>query len=72
MGVEDAISMARNKALKMLSVVIDGPIDYCWQEESADESRVFRASSILRDLRKEEERIKKKYLEKAQKIQEKD
>lgn len=67
MSIEHAISMARNKALKELAKAIDGPVDYCWQEESADEARVFLASSILRDLRKEEERIKEKYRKKKQK-----
>lgn len=61
MGVEHAISMARNKALKDLTNALEGPLDYCWQEETADEARVSQARMVLQSLRAEEDRIRKKY-----------
>ena len=40
MALEDALQAERNKALNQIRGIIRGPLDYCWQEETAEE--VFR------------------------------
>ena len=61
MSVEYSIQLVRNKALHDISEAVYGKADYCWQEESADESRVSKISSILSSLEADEKRIKEKY-----------
>lgn len=60
-NMEASIQAVRNKALKDIISVVEHDYDYCWQEETPEEHKLYRIESILSNLQRDIKHIKDKY-----------